>query len=105
MDVSDEEEDISPEFLSELSRGGLCVPTPSAVYFVHVAYTKHPKDLSRGNCKNYLERLFSNINSPLSSISGACSTISNIILKAFVLNNSDKEKQLGCLRRQEKLTR
>ena len=32
----------------------------------------------------------------------ACVTLANILLKAFVLDKSDKEKQLGCLRRREK---
>ena len=91
--------------LTELSHGGLSVPTLSTVHFVHVAYMTYPKVTSGGLCKNYLKRLFSEIDCPMSKISDACSTLSNIILKAFVLNNSDKEKALGCLRRQEKLSK
>ena len=34
-----------------------------------------------------------------------CVTLINIILGVFVLNNSDRKKELGCLRRQEKLTK
>ena len=34
----------------------------------------------------------------------ACISLANILLKAFVINNSDKEKALGCLRRKEKLS-
>ena len=40
----------------------------------------------------------------MAKIKGACFSMSNIIFKAFVLNHSDKEKQLGCLRRKEKLS-
>ena len=105
LDGSNEEENITTEFLTELSRGGLSVPTLSTVHFVHVAYMTYPKVSSGGLCKNYLKRLFSEIDCPMSKISDACSTLSNIILKAFVLNNSDKEKALGCLRRQEKLSK
>ena len=41
----------------------------------------------------------------MAKIKGACFSMSNsnIIFKAFVLNHSDKEKQLGCLTRKEKL--
>ena len=34
----------------------------------------------------------------------ACTTLADILLKAHVLNVSDKEKSLGCLRRQDKLS-
>ena len=33
-----------------------------------------------------------------------CIALANILLKAFVINNSDKEKALGCLRHKEKLS-
>ena len=39
LDASDEEEEVTTEFLTELSRGGLSVPTLSTVHFVHTAYT------------------------------------------------------------------
>ena len=99
------EEEIPSQFLTELNRGGLSVPTFSTVFFVHVAHQAHaklPADKSR--CRNYLKRLFSSIDSPIASIADACLTMSNIILKAFVLNNSDRARELGCLRRKEKLS-
>ena len=40
----------------------------------------------------------------MANIKGACFSMLSIIFKAFVLNHSDKEKQLGCLRRKEKLS-
>ena len=44
------------------------------------------------------------IDAPIAHITGTCLMISNIILKAFVLNNSDRERELGCLLwRKEKL--
>ena len=38
-----EEEEISCEFISELNRGGLHVPTLSTIYFVHSAISLHNK--------------------------------------------------------------
>ena len=55
-------------------------------------------------CRNYFKRLFSFIDAPVADVSDACLTVSNILLKAFVLNNSDRERELGCLRRKEKLS-
>ena len=55
LDGSNEEENITTEFLTELSRGGLSVPTLSTVHFVHVAYMTYPKVSSGGLCKNYLK--------------------------------------------------
>ena len=37
-------------------------------------------------------------------IKRACVTLSNILLKSFVLDNSDEERQLGYLRRKEELS-
>ena len=54
---------------------------------------------------NYLKRLYSCIDAPIANISDAHLTIFiNIVPKAFVLNNSDRERELGCLRRKEKLS-
>ena len=55
-------------------------------------------------CRGHLSQALSNIDSPLSNIRGLCVTLSNIFFKAFVLGKSDRENQLGCLRRKEKLT-
>ena len=43
------------------------------------------------------------IDCPMAIIQGACVTLANILLKAFVFDNSDKGRQFGCLRRKEKL--
>ena len=100
-----DEEEVSTEFLDELNRGGLSVPTLSSVFFDHAAYQTHEKlPPSKARCRNYLKRLFSYIDAPIASIPDACLTLSNIILKAFVLNTSDRERELGCLRRKEKLS-
>ena len=100
-----DEEEISTEFLDDLNRGGLSVPTFSTVFFVHVAHQVLEKlPSSKARCRNYLKRLYSCIDAPIANISDACLTISNIVLKAFVLNNSDRERELGCLRRKEKLS-
>ena len=99
------DEDISTEFLDELNRGGLSVPTISTVHFVHSAFSLVGKvDAPRYRCRKYLTKLFGLINAQLASNSDACRTLANIILKAFVLNNSDREREIGCLRRKEKLS-
>ena len=56
----------------------------------------------RARCYNFLKRLYACIDAPIATISDACLTMSNITLKAFVLNNSDCERELGCLRTKEK---
>ena len=48
--------------------------------------------------------LLSFVDAPLAGSNAACTTLANILLKAHVLNVSDKEKYLGCLRRQDKLS-
>ena len=101
-----DEEEISTESLDELNRGGLSVPTLSTVFFVHVAHQTHGAlPPGKARCRNYLKRLYSNIDAPIANIADACLTLSNIILKAFVLNDSDRERELGCLRRKEKLSK
>ena len=45
----------------------------------------------RRECRNYLRRIFSKINAPMANNNDACRTLSNIILKAFVLDNSERE--------------
>ena len=93
---------ISSDFLDNLNRGDLSLPTLSTVYFVHTAYHLHENLKLRVN-KHFAE-LLSTINAPIAGNMSACFALANIILKAFVLNNSDKEKALGCLRRKEKLS-
>ena len=94
---------INSDFVKNLNRGGLTVPLLSTVHFVHSAY----KLFDRCNlhcCRAHLSEALYCFDSPVVAIQGACLTLSNIFLKAFVLDNSDKERQLGCLRRKEKLS-
>ena len=103
MDETDHENSlINSDFLTNLDRGGLTVPLLSTVNFMHSAYTLFEKH-NVHCCRTHLSQTFARIDSPMALIKGACVTVSNILLKAFVLNNSDKERQLGCLRRKEKL--
>ena len=91
----DEEEEISCEFISELNRGGLHLPTLTTVYFVHSAISLHNKiELPRQNCCKYFQKLISFINAPIAENSKACKTLTNILFKAFALNVSDTEKQI-----------
>ena len=97
---------ISSEFLEELNRGGLCVPTLEIVFFVHSAF--HVFDNlceSRKYCGNYMLKLLEMVNSSLARNKSACKSLKNILFKAYVLNHSDRENELGCLRRREKLSK
>lgn len=101
----DEDEEVPSEFISELSRGGLNVPTFTTVYFVHNAINLYNTlDLSRKSCCKYFRKLLSFINAPLAQNEKACKSLTNILFKAYVLDVSDNEKKKGCLRRKEKLS-
>ena len=104
-DDDDDDYAVSTEFLDNLNRGGLSLPKLSTTFFVH-ASLKAFENLNNDQkqCRNYIEKCFSFISTPLSSNTSACKTLANIILKAYVLDNSDREQEVGCLRRKEKLT-
>lgn len=94
---------ISSDFLACLNRGGLTVPLISTVHFVHSAYKLFDRhDLHC--CREHLSQILARIVSPMATIQQARATLSNVLLKAFVLDNSDKERHQGCLRRKEKLS-
>lgn len=71
-------------------------------FFVHNAYSLH--GMTKMRCCFHFAELLSFVDAPLASNNAACTTLANILLKAPVLNVSDKEKVVGCLRRQEKLS-
>ena len=74
------------------------------VYFVHCANRLHEfLDKSKKSCGKYFERLLTYIEVPAAKIPRACRTVRNAIFKAFSLYNSDRAKQIVCLRRKEKL--
>ena len=98
----DDRNEVSSEFLDNLNRNGLSVPNMSAVFFVHNAYNLHANTEMR--CRFHFAKLLSFVDAPLADCNAACTTLANILLKAHVLNASDHEKNLGCLRRQEKLS-
>ena len=101
--IGDEDDnEVSSEFLDNLNRGGLSVPTMSTVFFVHNAYNLH--DQTKMRCRFHFAELLCFVDAPLAGSKAACTTLANILLKAHVLNVSDKEKSLGCLRRQDKLS-
>lgn len=85
---------INSEFLTNLNRGGLTVPLLSTVHFVHSAYKLFGK-CNLHCCRAHLSHALRRIDSPMVVIQGACLTLSNILLKAFVLDNSDKERKLN----------
>ena len=86
---------INLNFVTNLNRGELTVLLLSTVHFVHSAYKLFDK------CNLHCCKALYCIDSPVVAIQGACLTLSNIFLTAFVLDNSDKERQLGCLRRKK----
>ena len=104
--TSEDDFELSSEFTYALDRGGLSLPTLSTVFFVHSASTLYEKlGATRRCCRTYVQKSFGYIASPWAENVPACKTLANILLKACVLNNSDRERELGCLRRKEKLTK
>ena len=102
MDVR---ECISSEFLDELNRGGLSMPTLSTTFFVHGSFkVMNSLPPSRRRCRKHFKRVIGNIDVPIANDNTACHTITNILFKAFVNNNSDRQSELGRLRRKEKLS-
>lgn len=107
--ASDDDDDVqgprvSSEFITQLNRGGLSIPRLSTVYFVHSAVHILTKlSPPKSGCRQYIARLLSNVDATLSSNALACRTVANVLLKAHVLHHSDREQELGCLRRREKL--
>ena len=81
-------------------RGGLTIPTLSATHLVYCAMKiQEHLDTLKARCRTYLKKCFSHVSSLLAKNEKACHSLANIILKAFVVDNSDKERELGCLRR------
>ena len=90
------DEVLSTEFLDELNRGGLSMPTLSTLHFVYCGMKLHellPE--ARRNCGKCFQRLLYFIDSPIAKNNKACATLKNTLYKGFVLNNSDQEKSLG----------
>ena len=102
--IDDPSESFSAEFLDSLSRGGLSVPTLNVAFFVHSAMEVHGKlPKIKKHCTKYVIQLLRLIDVPFADDQTICRTLANLLSKAYVLNDSDREKQIGCLRRQEKL--
>ena len=95
---------VSSNFTQQLDRGGLSIPKLSTVYIVHSAVHIISKlSNSKAGCRKYVSTLLSYVDAALANNVMACRTVANVLLKAHVLHCSDKEQQLGCLRRREKL--
>ena len=76
---------INSNFVTNLNRGGLTVPLLSTVHFVHSAYKLFDK-CNLHCCRAHLSQALYCFDSPVVAIQGACLTLSNIFLKAFVLD-------------------
>ena len=85
-----------------LNRGGLTLPRMSTVHFVHAGHVLYQR--TQIKCTRHLANVLFFVNSPIACSEAACKTLANILLKAFVLNVSDRQRSVGCLRRQEKLS-
>ena len=82
----------------------LSQPTLATTFFVHSAVNLMlSMSTTKSNCRTYIAKLLSYIETPVASDEAACRTMANILMKAQVLDSSDREKDLGCLRRKEKL--
>ena len=103
-DFDDLDNEVPSDFIEKLNRGGLRVPTLNLVYLVHSPIELYDKIIeSRKSCTKYFRLLLSFIYTPYSRNVNICKRLTNIIFKAEVLHKSDKENQLGCLRRKENL--
>ena len=103
-EFSEEDEGVDSDFVTELSRGRLKIPTLNMVHFVNTAIFLYEKiEDPHRNCTKYVRNLLSFVDSPISSNRFLCKRLTNVMFKADVLNRSDKENLLGCLRRKEKL--
>ena len=99
-----EELTVCSEFTQQLDRGGLSVPKLLTVYFVHSAVHIISKlSPPKAGCRNYVATLLSHVDAPIANNIMACRTVVNVLLKAHVIHQSDREQELGCLRRREKL--
>jgi hypothetical protein len=102
--IVDESDEFSTEFLDSLNRGGLSVPTLNVVFFVYSALEIHGRlSKAKKHCNGYVIKLLYYVDVPFPVDEKLCRTLVNTICKAYVLNESDQEKQSGCLRRKEKL--
>ena len=80
------------------------MPTLGTVHFVYCGMKMHELiQEPRRNCGKYFSRLLSLIDCPMAKNAKAYVTLRNTLFKGFVLNNSDQEREIGCLRRREKL--
>ena len=81
------------------------MPTLSNAYFVQNAINIHNNiDFSRKKCITYFQKLLSFIDFPMAENNMACKSLTNILFKAYCVNVYDTKKQMGCLRRKEKLS-
>jgi hypothetical protein len=104
-DANDAQEiTVSSDFTRHLDRGGLSLPKLSTVYFVHSAVHIISKLIQpKASCRKFVATLLSYVDAPIANNNLACRTVINVLLKAHVIHHSDREQELGCLRRREKL--
>ena len=90
------EEKCSSEYINTLNRGGLTVLMLAETHFVLCGYQVFNKLIDEKKlCMNYLEELFSLIESPMSTIK------TRAIQKAYVLGKCDGTKEITFLCRRE----
>jgi len=95
---------VSSDFTHQLDRGGLSIPKLSTLYLVHSAVHIVSKlNPPKASCRKFIATLLSYVDAPLADNIMACRTVANVLLKPHVLHGSDREQELGCLRRREKL--
>ena len=95
---------VSTEFLQERDRGGLRVQTLSTTCFVQTAVNLlELLPRAKNSCQTYIIKVLSFFDHPLAEDNVAIYSLVNTLLKIQVNHFSDREQQLGCLRRREKL--
>ena len=93
-------EDISHEYLAELKQGSFHVLTLSTVFFLYSAYQTHSKISSKNRDVDAISSVCLNLlmSKWWKTLMLVHTTLTNIIMKTFVLNESGRGKELGCLR-------
>ena len=103
--INDASESFSSDFLDSLNRGGLTVPTLNVAFFVHSAMEVYDRlPIAKKHCQRYVVNLLRHIDVSFAADERICRTLTNTMSKAYVLNESDREKEICCLRCQEKLS-
>ena len=94
---------IDGEIMADYDKRQVFISVQIWYILSNIVLLTHSKQALK-QCRFHFAEILSFVDAPLATNNAACTTLANILLKAQVLNVSDKEKAVGCLRRQEKLS-